>query len=193
MNFLEEWFEDAKGVVFSPSSFYRDAERHTDFGEPVKFAIVSLAIYGLLSGILSFALARVAPNLLPGAVSGSIVGLLGTVLGQVLGGLLGLFIGAALIHIFVYLFGGRGYQTTFDVMAYATAVSAFFGWIPGVNILAGLYGVYVQARGLENFHEMSFGKAVASILLPAVILIAVSAVAMLVTGFMLMSALGSPV
>lgn len=188
MNFLEEWFEQAREVVFSPTEFYREAERHEGFRYPLKFAALSLFISGLLSGLV----AVVTGSLVP-ALSGSPLGIVFSALGAVVGGIIGLFVGAALIHIFVYLFGGRGYQGTFEALSYATAVSAFFGWIPFINILAGLYTIYVQARGIENFHEMSFGKALAAVLLPVLVILGVAILVALVVGAALLTATGPTV
>ncbi len=176
MNVLTEWFEKARDVVLSPSAFYSEMEPGDGFVAPVKFAAISLVISGLLTGVVNMVIpSSVMPQTL-GASAGStgITGVLTSALGSVVGGVIGLFVVAAFIHIFVYLFGGRNYRDTFEVLSYATAVSAFLGWIPLVNILAWLYGIYVQAKGIESYHNLSFGKSLASVVLPGAIMLALA-------------------
>lgn len=164
ISFLDEWFENARNVVFSPSEFYREVDRHEGYVYPAQFAALSFLVAGVLTGLVDL----VFPSTIAG--SSGLTSILFGAIGGVVGGLIGLFIGAGLVHIFVYLFGGRGYQTTFEALAYSTAVTAFFGWIPFINFVAGLYALYVNIRGVEVFHDLSFGRAAASVLLPALIL-----------------------
>lgn len=167
MNLLQEWFETAKQVVFSPTQFFQQRQPEQDVMGLMKFATISLVISGVLTGLVA-----IAQNAILGGLTMEVwISPVAGILGGVLGGTLGILIGGGILHIFVYLLGGRGYMDTVNVAAYVTAIEAFFGWIPLVNIAAGLYGLYVQVRGIENIHNMSTGRAAAAVLLPVLIVL----------------------
>lgn len=168
MDWLREWFEKAKKVVFSPTDFFEDVEKKEGFSYPFQFAITSLVVMGLLS---------VAVKYISSLGSMSVMGLgwalFIVILSGLVGGSLGVLAFAGVIHIFVYLIGGRGYQKTVQVYSYATSVSAFFGWIPVVNFVSWIYSLYVQIRGIEKFHDFSTKQATLAVLLPIVIAVLV--------------------
>lgn len=146
-------------------------DRQEGFGYPIKFAVTSAVISGFLMSVL-WALFPGAMKLFGGGMPFEAVYMTVTflVLSGIVSGTLGLLINSGVIHIFVYLLGGRDYQKTTEAISYSYAISALVGWIPVVNFFAGLYAIYVQARGLEEFHEMSFARALAAILLPVAII-----------------------
>lgn len=189
MGLIERWFDDAKSVIVEPSSFFAEADRD-GFGYPLKFAVISLVIAGVLSSISSLLWGSVF-----GSASFAIANALGSLIGTVIGGVIGLFIGAALIHIFVILFGGEGYGRTFAVLAYATALSplgALLGFIPILGALAGivvgLYGLYVEVKGVEIFHGLTTGRAALAVILPIVIIIGLVFLLFLTVGLAMLAA-----
>lgn len=162
MQWLEDWFGTAKQVVFSPDAFYAGAEPSDDFTPGMRFAVTSLVISGVLNGVLMLAF---FPFLGMGVEDTLLKAALQPVAG-VIGGTLGLLLSAGIVHVFVYLLGGSGYVKSVDIVAYATAAQAFFGWIPVLNVLASLYVIYIQARGIEHFHDFSFGRALVAAVAP---------------------------
>jgi len=81
------------------------------------------------------------------------------------------FIGAAVMHLFVYLCGGRnGYANTYKTMAYGGTPSILLGWIPFVGIIASIWGLVLEVKGLKALHGMTTGRAVLAILLPVIII-----------------------
>lgn len=189
MGFASEWFESTQKLIENPSGFYQNEERRDGFGYPLKFAAFSLLISGLLGAV------RVGIYGTPADVSiaAPIAAGIGLV-SSVIGGLIGLIIGAGFIHIFVALLGGdHGYSETLSVGAYTTSLSAVasaFGLIPllggFIGLVLGIYGIYVQARGLENFQNLSFGRSLAALLLPGIILAGIGFLLMItvLAGFM---------
>lgn len=179
MDWAHKWFETAKQVVFSPTAFFEQSEP-ADIGGSMAFAVTSLLVSGLISFllfvVLSLGFAAPEPMMIG-------IRFASAIFAAAIGGTIGILIGAGLIHIFVYLLGGRGYEQTVDVVGRSTAVQAFFGWIPLVNVLASIYTLYVQVVGIKNRHNFSTGRAVAAVLLPLIILlgVAILIIAMFVT------------
>lgn len=189
MGLFGEWLETLQNVVTSPSEFFSEETRRDGFGFPFKFAAVSLLVAGVLQGIRTALYATVLSSFGGAASAGlSAMAVVTSLIGTVIGGLIGLIIGAAILHLFVMLLGGdEGYSETLSVLGYATALSPITALASFVPILGGLvglllwvYGIFIQAKGLESFQSMSFGKAVLAILLPAIILIVLAVVVLLV-------------
>lgn len=182
MSFTDDLLDTYKGVLTQPSEFFATESRRDGFGFSLKFAAVNLMISAVLS-TLSIVAFGAASSALGEAVSGIGIGLIAafTLIATPIFGLIGLLISSAVIHIFVYLLGGEnGYSETLSASEYATAVqplTAVFSFIPLlgslINILIGIYAIFIQTKAIENFQEMSLGRALAAVLLPALILIAI--------------------
>jgi hypothetical protein len=178
MSFVDELLETYKGVLTQPSEYFSNEERRDGFGYSLKFAAVNLIISGVLgsASILAFGAATAVYGEAASGIGMGILAAIVLVATPVLG-LIGLMISSGLIHIFVHLLGGEnGYSETLSVMEYATAVqpiTSILSFIPLLgsllNLLVGLYAVFLQGKGLENFQEMSFGKSLAAIVLPVII------------------------
>lgn len=184
MAFIHEWFDAYKRVLTEPTEFFESENRRDGFGFPLKFALVNLAISGLISavGVLTFGsfwavLAGESALAMP--IIAAIVLAATPIIG-----IIGLFIGAGILHIFVYLFGGEnGYSQTLSVMEYYSAfqpITSLFSMVPLLgglaNFFIGLYGIYVEMRGLESFQGLSTGRALAVILIPIVIAVIIGIV-----------------
>ncbi|GEM_PF-4909031 len=39
-----------------------------------------------------------------------------------------------------------------------------------VALVVGLYGIYIQSKGISEFQDLSFGKSILSIILPGIII-----------------------
>jgi hypothetical protein len=194
MGFVSEWFEAARDLITSPTEFYTNENRRDGFGFPLKFAAFSFLISGIFSAARMAVFQPETASQLGVPVAAGV-----TFVSSIIGGIIGLIIGAGLIHIFVALFGGEsGYAQTLGVFGYATALTALgsvLSLIPLVGglagLLLGLYGIYVQARGLEQFQDISFGKSVLAIILPGLILGAIVLVIFMMTAASFAALLGA--
>jgi len=171
MSLVEEWIETARSVITEPTEFFVGENRRDGFGYPLKFASISIVIAALLNMVATGVRSAISAGFDP-------ISLVSALAGTLIGGLIGLFVGAAIIHLFVYLFGGdQGYKSTLAVMCYATAIYPISAAVSIVPILGGivslvvaLYGIYLQVKGLEEFQSLSTGQAILSVVLPYVIL-----------------------
>lgn len=173
MGVIGTWFYTATHVIKQPYHFFSNSldEDRGPYMSPLMFSAISFVVYGLFLGlgIAVWSLATLGTV----SMEAMLVLVLAPTLG-VVGGLVGVLVLAAIIHVFVYLLGGRGFTKTMAAVLYATAVTAFFGWIPFVNMLAGLYIYYIVARGLQTYHRISFGRALIAVaIFPVLLLISI--------------------
>lgn len=166
---MQEWFDMSKQVVFEPKTFFDETETHEGYGYAIKFAVTSGVIFSVLSMLVSLvqsvAVGTVAPKEL-------MMLALGPVLSPIFA-VIGLMLGTAVFHALIYLLGGRGTHKTADIVAYTSAVQAFFGWIPIVNIFAGLYGLYLYIIGFKDVHDLSTARAAVAVLVPVFVFLAI--------------------
>jgi hypothetical protein len=156
-DFLEEWFEDAQEVVTNPSGFFRNETRRDGLEYPIRFALVSFVIAGVLSA----------------GIFGSISGIISTVIS----GVVGMFIGSAIVHLFASFLGAEnGFNETLAVFGYSSIVYpaiSLAALIPVVgpiaSLAASIFAVFLEVKGLEEFQSMTTGKAALAMLLPAII------------------------
>lgn len=170
-------------MLRSPGEFFRSENRRSPTEYPLKFAAVSIA----LAAVFNAARALVFSSSIGGAgMTGSVVTAASSFVGGLIGGLVGVFILGAFIHIFVYLLGGRnGVGNTISVYQYATVISpitALLSFVPILGQLAslvlGIYGIFIQVKGLEEFQDLSTGKALVAVLIPVVLLVGLVFVSM---------------
>lgn len=171
---FKHWFRTGRRIVSHPKQFFQEEEPTTDYWYAAQFASTSGAIAAILYLFLTILLTR---PVLTAVGLGEETTLLAILVGAILGylwlafGTIGFSITGVLIHVMLQLLGvDEDLHTTKDVTAYASAVGGFLGWIPIVSILAMPYLFYVQIRGVEGFHDVSFGTAFIAVLLPVIIL-----------------------
>jgi len=187
MSILSEWLRTAKSVFTSPAKHFQQEQRMNGLGYPLKFAVMSLVI----AGVLDF-LAGVISGVAVPTASLSPIGLATGFLQTIVGGLIVYALIAAVVHVFVYLFGGRGFTKTLAAVEYASVVApvataisylALIGTTAGVTVLGsfvallalavGLWALQIEYRAVQYFHGLSSFKAGMSIILPMVLLVLV--------------------
>ena len=149
--FFKNWAENWKKVIFDPKVFFKEMARTGGYKEPLIFALVVFLIPGIILVLFTFGLSLIIAPLF---------------------GILGLFIGAAILFFVCTKFvGGKSnYEGTFRVTAYVSAVNVI-SFIPVVNFIAGLYGIYLLVVGIREVHEITTQKAVIAVVIAAVIMI----------------------
>lgn len=138
-------------VLFSPRAFFRGISNRRGFANPLIFAATCVLIGAVLSGVLGV-LMRGVPG---GQFLAMQSGLLFNVISIFVSSMVGLLIISGVYHLLVMLLAGgnnAGLEGTFRVVSYAFAVQVL-GWIPILNILVGLYGLYLCAFGFQEVHS----------------------------------------
>jgi hypothetical protein len=165
--FLNIWWQ----VVSSPTEFFSRLDTAGDLSKSYVFALLNALILG--AGLfLGLSLGWINKWKGPAIPTSSLPALM---LFLLLWGIMfsaTIFIQTAILNICAKLLLGKGkYNDTFKVLAYTWSVNVF-GWIPGFNIIAGIYGLYITIIGLKKVHSFSTGKAILTILLPGILAIA---------------------
>jgi hypothetical protein len=174
--------ETTQQVLTAPESFFRRLSATGGIADPLLYGLI-VSYIGLVAGTLynavfhatlgsafsSFGdrpeLARIMPLVQGGA---------GLVVNLILGPIfiaVGLFIWSGILHLILLLLGGggRGFEGTFRVLAYAAA-SNLFQIVPLCGgFVGGVYGIVLAIIGLSEVHGDSKGKAAAAVLLPLVL------------------------
>lgn len=158
---MGSFWKKAKDIHFDPTEFYKDLDGE-GYSEASKFAATVGLIFGALIslfGVFAVAFGEFNP--------GSFVFIAAMLLIFIpLMFILSAFFQAGLAHIAVYLFGERGFDTTYNAIAYPVSAVALWGWIPLINLFAGIYSIYLQSKGLEVLHDMDLGKAFIAVVWP---------------------------
>ena len=191
---VPSFVQTVREVFFNPVSFFRGIRRQGDFLNPLLFAIICAVISGLLAGIIGLLISLATGNGL-GSAFGS---LFGAIIITPIATAIGLFIWAAIYHLLVILIirpSHAGYEGTFRVVAYASVIQ-LASWLAAIPILGilvliaiAVYGVVLSVLGIREIHSTTTGRAVAVVLIPAIIfallalLIGVAIVAILAAAF----------
>jgi len=172
---MDNYVETLKKVLTNPEGFFSEMPKEGGYGEPLKFATINFAIFGLLSGIVAVVMKGSSPT--------SIVS---TLIGAVIGGIIGLFIFGIILFILFKIVGGSGsYEGTVRILSY-TSATQILTWIPLIGILAALYSIWLNIVGGKHVHNISTVRSAIAVLIPVVIIvILVVVLAALITAFVL--------
>jgi hypothetical protein len=191
---VPSFVQTAREIVINPVNFFRSIRRQGDFVNPLIFAIICAVISGVLAGIIGLLISLATGNGI-GSAFGSLFGAI--ILTPILTAI-GLFVWAAIYHLLVILIirpSHAGYEATFRVVAYASVLQ-LASWLAAIPILGilvliaiAVYGVVLSVLGIREIHSTTTGRAVAVVLIPAIIfgllalLIGVAIVTILVAAF----------
>ncbi|MFB6161146.1 MAG: YIP1 family protein [Haloferacaceae archaeon] len=162
MSYARRWSMLTKHLLFKPGFFFENFNVRESYGFPIAYATVSAFVGVGVLAALSFVLNLADPA---NALVGSAV-------------LLALFVPLTILsfgvrvlvaHAIVYAFGERGLQRTLEAFAYPTVVTMTTAYVPLLNLVGGLYGLYLQTKGVARFHGLSDGKALVAVLLSGVL------------------------
>lgn len=189
MAIISEWFSTLKQIFSSAGQFYEEETDTSIGGKPIRVALVSLLLSGLISAVYSVVM-------LPGEMK--LMALADILLAPILG-IVGIGITAAITHLVGMLVGFKnGYSETFSVFAYATVISpvaSLFSFVPILGAFVGLvlflFAVYVQIKGVQKFQQVSLGKAAISVLLPVVVIALILVVIIFMASTALVALMGS--
>lgn len=166
--------ERIKGFLFSPSKTF-DASKEDSLGDAFTYFMVILVIYAALLALITTGLFTFFGGMLNlpefrwFAALGPLVGALFFVYALVVG-ILSVFIFGLWLHLWVFLLGGRnGLVQTIKAVLYGETPSLVLGWIPIINLIAGIWALIVGIIGLRQLQELSTGKATIAVIIALII------------------------
>ena len=176
------FIDNVKGFLLDPTQTLI-AHRDESLGNALQYFITFLVIYGILTGIMLGlfmgmvgGMAGAEAGLGALGVSGiAALGMAGMVIASIISiiifGVIGLFIGGIILHIFVYIAGGRkGLTTTVRAVIYSITPNLIFGWIPVIGFLAMFWTLALEILAIKELHEISTTRAFIAVFLPAIVL-----------------------
>ena len=179
MDFLSK----AKGFLSEPSRAFESA-RDEAIEEAMKYYLFIAAVYSLLSAIMyAIIYAMVSPvvskyDLL--TEPHGIAEIFSDFFMSLMLMIIGVFIWGVLLHIFVYILGGRKEITrTLKAVIYGSTPLVLMGWIPLIGIFGWIWLFALHVVGIQQYQEISTGRAIASVMIP-IILIFMLAIVLLV-------------
>jgi len=167
MDFLEK----VQGFLTEPSKAF-DVAKGENLNETIKYYVIIAAVYSVLltvswafMGSLIGSMMGTYGRMLMGGGAG-LVGAISTFVSLIIGA----FIGGAILHIFVYIVGGRkGIERTIKAVMYASTPGLLLGWIPFIGFFAWIWSLIVEILGIRQLHELTTGRAVLAVLIPIII------------------------
>lgn len=171
MQLFTQWRGVSKYMLSQPATFFEHYDEEHGVGYPMAFLALSCVVVMVPFGILS--VGSNAPD--PAAMAGSAVVLVVFAVG------LWLFtvIEAGVAHLLLVLLGASGYSRTLEAYAFPAVIRYAVWWFPLIGVVPGFVGLYLQARALSKFHDVSEVGAAAvvvlAVLLPFVVLVVLAA------------------
>ena len=161
--------------LLKPVEFFKkDAQKKTNFGDALLYFVILLIFYSILNTSMAVLLQSFVQdtsllmfsNLKIDTPIKFILGISWSILGT----FIFLFISMGIIHFFVILLKGHGtYMDTLKADIFASTPVFLFGWIPIVNLFVAILSPLYLVIGLKTYHNFSYGRAIASLLIPWVL------------------------
>ncbi len=179
--FITAFFQTVKESLFSPTRFFKKISSGDGYWAPL--------IYGLIAGIIGNGCAifwfwLFMGQLIPmaGIPFHYSLSVLQIIVPLPFQQAIAILIGSAIIHLCLMIVGGNnnGYKTTFRAIAYSYS-AYLFGIIPFIGLMiGGIYTFILTIIGVKEGHEISTGKAILAVLLPAIVIFGLIFVAILI-------------
>ncbi|MGZ3535742.1 MAG: YIP1 family protein [Thermodesulfobacteriota bacterium] len=179
--FAGSFFQTIWESLFSPSKFFKKIAFGEGYWAPL--------IYGLITGIIGngcailwvwlFMAQWIPMDRIPFSYSLSVFQVIAPLPFQQA---IAIFISSAIIHLCLMIVRGNnnGYKTTFRAICYSYS-GYLFGIIPFIGLIIGnIYVFILTIIGVKEGHEISTGKAVLAVLLPAIVVLGLILIAILV-------------
>jgi hypothetical protein len=173
-----DFSEKVKGFLLEPSKTF-DATKGENLNEAIKYYAVIAAIYSAIFAILLAFVGTLFGSMMGGRNLGMLMGagagagaaIIFFVLFMILA-IIGAFISGAILHIFVYIVGGRkGISQTIKAVMYGSTPGLLLGWIPIIGFIAGIWSLVLEILGIRQLQELTTGRAILAVLIPIIIIV----------------------
>lgn len=178
-----DFSEKVKGFLLEPSKTF-DATKGENLNEAIKYYAVIAAIYSAIFAILLAFVGTLFGSMMGGRNLGMLMGagagagaaIIFFVLFMILA-IIGAFISGAILHIFVYIVGGRkGISQTIKAVMYGSTPGLLLGWIPIIGFIAGIWSLVLEILGIRQLQELTTGRAILAVLIPIIIIVVLTIV-----------------
>lgn len=179
MGFAKQWKGVNGYMIRDPDLFFDQYRERHGVGYPLAFMLVSFVVVVLPLLAVGTILNITSPA---GAVSVVILSL-----GFALSLWLLTVVESLLAHAIASVFGTDRVVLTLEAYAFPTLIRYGLWWFPLVNIVLGLYGLYLQIKGLATFHDLTVGQAA----IAGIVATLISGVVVSIGGILLFAVIGA--
>ena len=152
MGVISQWKGVSGYMLDDPNVLFAEYDETHGVGYPLTFLLLTYAVAMFPLVALSFLLNVSTP--VDALLSAALIAGLGLLLW------FATVVEALISHVIASLLGARGgVSTTLEAYAFPSIVRYGLWWVPIVNIGLGLYGLYLQIKGIAAFHDISTGRA----------------------------------
>jgi hypothetical protein len=172
MDYIKTW----KEVMLRPSDFFKRMPTTGGYIDPLIFALISTVINVLLFTLFRYGMFTlgVRSSLLTLGIEQGLkfnFSVFSDVIEPFFISIVGTFIMALIFNLVSKAFGGTGsYEGTVRFMFYSSA-PALLTWIPILDLVAGIYAIYLNIVGGMIVYNISMGKSIVIILLSFVLFV----------------------
>ncbi|MDD5474164.1 MAG: YIP1 family protein [Candidatus Methanoperedens sp.] len=175
--------EKVKGFLLEPKKTYVASKEDT-LTDAMRYYIIIAVVFSALFAFMS----SLASSLFSSMMGSKQFGMMFTPGAEVeeatllfarslILGVMGIFLLGCILHIFVYLMGGRrGNKQTIKAVMYAATPGLLFGWSPFIYSIAALWSLVLVILGIRELHEITTARAIMTLVIPIIILFVIAAV-----------------
>ena len=156
---ISGYLELAKKTLLSPTEAFKKYK--LEVGESLMYYTILLAINSILAALF---FPKILMMIMPLKYS---LGLL--IMARIITGIIGILVGSAWLHLFVMLFGGKGYAKTLRANIISTTPMLLLGWIPYLGIITWVWSFILLVIGLSVVHKFSTGRSFIVLLISGLI------------------------
>jgi len=182
-----------KGILFEPSKFFdylvkEKNKKEKGFGNAfLFFAVMSLFVV-VLAAIVAYwfqpfqmsMISKILGISFPIMATPIWMTALFTILGYGIG-LLMSFVGAAILHVWILIFGGKeNYTETYKLYVYSKTPSYVFAWIPFIGFFVWIWSLVLLIQGTQKIHKISRLRAILMYVIPIIVVIVLALVLLIV-------------
>ncbi len=90
--------------------------------------------------------------------------------------IIGIFISSVIVHFVVLILGGKkGIKPTIKALIYGSTPRLLLGWIPFIGIIAEIWSIFLQVKGMRQLQDITTGKAIIAVLSIIIVTIYIAA------------------
>ncbi|MCK5022990.1 MAG: YIP1 family protein [Candidatus Aenigmarchaeota archaeon] len=172
MEMIKEAFNKGISFLTEPTKSF-DSVKKTSFGDAFKY----MAILAIITAVLSPPVSSII-SALSGVGAFEPVVFVSTMVFGYIAILIGSLIWGLWLHLWVYIFGAKGQiEQTIKTVFYAGTPSYLLGWLPGINIIAGICTLLLTGTGVMRLHGMAGPKTTLAMIIAILIPFVIGAVA----------------
>jgi hypothetical protein len=178
-DFFHNFKNQLKEILMNPIKEY-PMLLQISFQKVLSYYILLLIIFSILFSVLgSFVIGFITPELFGYTEISRYLGIISLAFFffLVLAGFICIFFIGLILHLFIYIFGGREHVTqTLKIVLFSCTPFLLLGWIPIIGLLTLFWTAVLIIIGIKIAHKITLFRSVMSIMSPIIIIVGVASI-----------------